>query len=249
VVVFDKTGTLTVGKPAVQQLVFIHGGMPMLRTAASPAAANGTDPSTSSCCGKPPSSGSSGSHPPAATSPGASAAATRSQHLSPEQRSVLALLAAVEAGSEHPLAKAIVTYAEQQGVFSSDATACLANFQSQTGRGVRCMVLPQAAAPCEPAAVADGSSSSSSSDGSEGVDVIVGSATWLEECGVVLSPAARQQRAQLEGDGATVVAAAVAGRVAVLCSIADAIKPEAPAVLALLQRRGISCWMITGDSR
>ena len=48
---------------------------------------------------------------------------------------VLALAAAVEADSEHPLARAVVAAARQHG-----AVATAANFQSLTGRGVRATV-------------------------------------------------------------------------------------------------------------
>ena len=48
---------------------------------------------------------------------------------------VLALAAAVEGDSEHPLARAVVAAARQHG-----AVATAANFQSLTGRGVRAMV-------------------------------------------------------------------------------------------------------------
>lgn len=328
-VVFDKTGTLTVGKPAVQQLVFIHEGMPCLQTlpanghskstttsnsmhqaqqadkqAPSCHAAAATQPASpfasdaiqhpehladstkqhdaddakhqqlptssttgtsSSCCGD--SSGGGGSKAAALAAPGAAKVGGGWQELTQRQRQLLAMLAAVEASSEHPLAKAIVVHAEQHGISPSDAGSRMEHFQSQTGRGVRCTLVPTAAPAAATTATAAGSSSgsngtptgaaSSNGDGScctaaavtGSTDVIVGSVTWLEECGVQLSAAARQQRAQLEGGGATVVAAAVDGRVVVLCSIADSIKPEAPAVLRLLQKRGMQCWMITGDSR
>jgi Cu+-exporting ATPase len=53
----------------------------------------------------------------------------------------------------------------------------------------------------------------------------------------------------MEAEGATVVAAAMNGTAVALLGIADSMKPEAPAVLRLLQQRGMQCWMITGDSR
>jgi cation transport ATPase len=85
--------------------------------------------------------------------------------------------------------------------------------------------------------------------GSISRDVVIGNAAWLQESGVQMSAAARQLRARLEGGGATVVAAAVDGCAVALVAIADQMKPEAAPVLAALKRRGIQCWMITGDSR
>jgi P-type E1-E2 ATPase len=78
--------------------------------------------------------------------------------------------------------------------------------------------------------------------------VVIGNVQWLQDCGVGLSAAARQQRADMEAEGATVVAAAMNGKAVALLGIADSMKPEAPAVLRLLQQRGMQCWMITGDS-
>lgn len=164
------------------------------------------------------------------------------QQLQDSQRLVLTLLAAVEARSEHPLAKAVVSYAEKQGVRPDELHCVIEGFHSQTGRGVRCTVTP---------AAGSSDASSSGSDGSSAVpvDVIIGNVPWLQECGVGLSAVARQQRADMEAEGATVVAAALNGKAVALLGIADSMKPEAPAVLRLLQQRGMQCWMITGDSR
>ena len=160
------------------------------------------------------------------------------QQLQQPQRLMLAMLAAVEARSEHPLAKAVVSYAEKQGVTPDELQCTIESFHSQTGRGVRCSVIPAA-----------GSNGSSGGSSAAPVDVIVGNVAWLQECGVGLSAAARQQRADMEAGGATVVAAAINSKAVALLGIADSMKPEAPAVLRLLQQRGMQCWMITGDSR
>ncbi len=204
VVIFDKTGTLTTGKPAVRELVFIHDGMPV----SWPPTANGTAG-------------------PKDTSP----TALDGTLLSSEQRALLATIVAVEAGSEHSLARAVVTYAATLGVSEADAGGAVVDFIAQPGRGVRCRFVPAGA------------------KDDAGVEVAIGNATWLQECGVELSAAARQRSAALEGAGATAVAVAVGGTAAALIGIADVAKPEAGAVLRALQRRGIECWMITGDSR
>ena len=52
------------------------------------------------------------------------------------ERDLLRIVAAVERGSEHPLAEAIVRYANDLGIDAPDAT----EFESTAGRGVRAMV-------------------------------------------------------------------------------------------------------------
>lgn len=278
--VFDKTGTLTVGKPQVQQVVFIHEGMRQLSTSQDSSSKTTTTTSSSKACcanGKPatvqqqqqqgaaqkpccakstkPGRGASpfaadaiqhpeqqqhhqvpGSQQQEATQQGSCAdpLVTSVQQLQDTQRAVLAMLAAVESRSEHPLAKAVVSYAEKRGIQPDELQCSIDAFHMQTGRGVRCNLTPAA---------------SSNAGSAVPVDVIIGNIPWLQECGVGLSAAARQQRAEMEAEGATVVAAALNGQAVALLAIADSMKPEAPAVLKLLQQRGMQCWMITGDSR
>lgn len=336
VVVFDKTGTLTVGKPEVQQVMFIEDGMPVPlpnnanNTNSSSSGQHKSESSGSGSSGKPAccetdsqskghaqskqaaatkpccagkaaaASGSNGrtgspfaveaiqhpkqqqeqqqqkkkrqpwvqpQKPPSARSAGqggsccaavaGQAASTASAGAPPAsgvklleaQRRVLAVLAAVEARSEHPLAKAVVSYAEQQGIKADELHCSIDSFHMQAGRGVRCSLIPANDMNGITTASSNSSNGSSSSTAGAAVDVVIGNIPWLQDCGVGLSAAARQKRAEMEGEGATVVAAALNGRAVALLSIADSMKPEAPAVLRLLQQRGMQCWMITGDSR
>ncbi len=204
-VVFDKTGTLTEGKPTVERVVLL--GTAHAATAASADTAH-TAQDHSSVNGGP--------------------------RASDPLHQLLALLAAVEAGSEHPLAKAVVQHAASLGI-APDSSGSLQAFQAAPGKGVRCRFVTSG--------VAGGAAAPRSRD------VVVGNAQWLAECGVELCAAARQQRAELEGGGATVIAVAVDGTAAGLVAITDRLKPEAVAVVRALQRRGQQCWMITGDSR
>jgi cation transport ATPase len=269
VVVFDKTGTLTTGKPTVQQVVFVTNGMPdespdaqqqQQRQQQPPSSVNGT----SSCCkAKAPSV-------PTTSSSSSSSSACLEQ----QQRALLALIAAVEAGSEHPLARAIVQHVAALGITDAEAAGRVDDFAAQPGRGISCRFVPavpgaatgsecngaaaNTVAPaaanscCNSSAAAsrcDEPGKSAAATATNPVDVVIGNIAWLEESGVELSAAVRQKKAQLEGQGATVMLAAVGGSVAALLAVADQIKPEAPAVLAALQQRGMQCWMITGDSR
>jgi Cu+-exporting ATPase len=134
------------------------------------------------------------------------------------QARLLALAAALEQASEHPLARAIVAGAHAAGVNLSPATG----FRALAGRGVRARI-----------------------DGSE---VALGNARLLEELHVVPDEAAARQAERLRGDGATVMFLALDGRLAGLLAVADRIKADTPAALDALRREGLRIVMLTGDN-
>lgn len=53
----------------------------------------------------------------------------------------------------------------------------------------------------------------------------------------------------LESQGQTAVLVALGGRLVAILTVADPLKPEAPAVIATLKALGVSCCMLTGDSK
>jgi P-type Cu+ transporter len=135
----------------------------------------------------------------------------------PRER-LLALAAALERPSEHPLARAIVTAADAEGVPTPAAT----DFRSLTGRGVRAKV-----------------------DGSEAV---LGNAKLMAESHVAIGDDANARAEQLRGQGATVMFLAVDGALAALLAVADRIKPDTPAAIAALHAAGLRIVMLTGDN-
>jgi Cu+-exporting ATPase len=82
----------------------------------------------------------------------------------------------------------------------------------------------------------------------DGRPTLVGSARLLAEAGVDVSPQRRVAEAA-EAAGQSVVYVAVGGRLAGILTVADTLKPEAPAAVHALQQRNIDVWMITGDRR
>jgi len=130
---------------------------------------------------------------------------------------VLRLSASAERPSEHPLAVAIVEAAERQGI----ATAPVTDFDSPTGKGALGTV--------------------------EGRRIVLGSAKFLAEHGIDVSPLA-EQADRLREDGATAIFAGVNGRVAGAIAIADPVKASTPEALAGLKAEGIRVVMLTGDN-
>ncbi|WEN13468.1 heavy metal translocating P-type ATPase [Rhodanobacter sp. AS-Z3] len=131
---------------------------------------------------------------------------------------LLALAAALERPSEHPLARAIVQGAEAEQVASLAAT----EFRSLTGRGVTATV--------------DGSA------------VVLGNTKLMDESQVTLDAAALARAEQLRGAGATVMFLAVDGALAALLAVADRIKPDSPQAIGDLHAAGLRIVMLTGDN-
>ena len=135
-----------------------------------------------------------------------------------DEEQVLALAAALERPSEHPLARAIVTAAEARGIAIPDAE----DFRTLTGRGVTGHV--------------------------NGRAVAIGNARLLDEAGVRIDAAVHEKANALRGDGATVMFMALDDEVAALLAIADRIKDDTPAALAALREEGLRILMLTGDN-
>ena len=134
------------------------------------------------------------------------------------EEELLATAAALEAGSEHPLARAIVRAAGKRLLDLPSSE----NFESHTGGGV------------------------SGSVG--GVDVEVGKATFLESRDIALSPVLLEQAEKWQNEAKTVVWVAAGKAVVGLIAIADAIKETTPAAVRILHDRGVRIVMATGDN-
>jgi Cu+-exporting ATPase len=133
----------------------------------------------------------------------------------------LGLVAAVEHGANHPLARAIVRAAEQRGCRLSPVQG----FRNVPGRGVAGEV--------------------------DGHGVQVGTLRFLREQGLVPDGLAGLQPVieALEQAGRSVMLAAVDGRLAGVLAVADTLRPESPAAVAALRQRGLSLVLLTGDNR
>jgi Cu+-exporting ATPase len=134
---------------------------------------------------------------------------------------LLWLAASVERFSEHPLARAIVRKAEEHGVELAEPK----EFQSFAGGGVRAKVL--------------------------GDEVIVGTLRFLAEQGASAPPESHLKM-DLFVDGpssSTVVAVAVAGRVAGVIALQDRLKTAARPSVDALKQEAVKIYVATGDHR
>jgi P-type Cu+ transporter len=136
-----------------------------------------------------------------------------------DARDLLRLAATLERGSEHPLAAAIVTGAEDRGVRIAGSAEA---FESLTGRGVRGRV--------------------------EGRDVALGNEKLLAGLGIDGAALAAKAET-LRAAGQTVMFVVADGKLAGLLAVADPIKQTTPEAIRRLHAEGMRIVMLTGDSR
>jgi Cu2+-exporting ATPase len=133
---------------------------------------------------------------------------------------VLALAAAVESDSEHPVARAIVRAAKARNLALPAATG----FTALAGRGVRAAV--------------------------DGRKVHVGGPALLRELGVVEPDSlAARTRAWMDRGAAVLHVVDDDGTVLGALSMEDTVRPESRQAVSALQRRGVKVAMVTGDAR
>jgi P-type Cu+ transporter len=132
---------------------------------------------------------------------------------------LLAWAAALEKGSEHPLAHAVVKAADARKI----TVPAVQNFDSVTGAGVSGHI--------------------------DGKRVRVGKRAWLVSENVKIAPDFDAQAERLLGSGGTVIWVAVENEVAGLLALADPIKGTTTEAIKHLHELGIKIVMLTGDHR
>ena len=123
----------------------------------------------------------------------------------------------LEKKSEHPLADAVVQYANQKNIPLVDVR----EFRAVSGEGVRGLV--------------------------EGKEVLIGNKAFLAKFGAQIDAAAMEIMERLSDEGKTPVVVSVGGLFAGIIAIADTLKDNSAEAVAQLQRMGIETYMITGD--
>jgi P-type Cu2+ transporter len=132
---------------------------------------------------------------------------------------LLADAAAVEANSEHPLAKAIVAEAKRRNLPTLQAT----DFESLPGRGAQARVKSKR--------------------------VMVGGPRLLTEGRVIVPLEVEKQMTQWASEGMTVLSVVAEGILLGAFAAEDEIRPESKEAVEELHRLGIRVAMISGDSK
>jgi Cu2+-exporting ATPase len=135
------------------------------------------------------------------------------------EEEVLKLAASVEADSEHPLAKAIVSGANRRGTNPLQGR----NFEAMPGSGARATV--------------------------NGQSVSVGGPHLLYELKVVVPPELENVATAWASEGQTVLYVVVDGRVIGAVTVEDEIRTESAEAVEELHDLGVRVAMITGDSQ
>ncbi|MBU0978535.1 MAG: heavy metal translocating P-type ATPase [Patescibacteria group bacterium] len=144
-----------------------------------------------------------------------------SQLFSDDKQLISNLLKAVEELSYHPLAGALVNWADEHS--GSKKKLQVINFQDVSGSGVKALVNQQ--------------------------KVFIGNQKFLQDHKVALPQAIVKTIEQLKAKGQTVVFMSLDGQVTALFGIADGIRKSSPAVTRSLQKMGITSIMLTGDNK
>ena len=136
------------------------------------------------------------------------------------EQDLLLHAASAEAGSEHPLAGAIVRYAQFQEIRHPDAT----DFRAVPGKGVVASV--------------------------GGRRVVVGRPSFLTAEGTSASvPTAHEERVRALEAGHSVVYVAADGQLLGVIALQDTPRPDTARLMARLKAMGLRTAMLTGDSR
>jgi len=135
-----------------------------------------------------------------------------------DERSLLGLAASVESNSHHPLAKAVVRRAQEQGIEAEQSSG----FDTFGGKGVTAIV--------------------------DEVEVLVGNSVFLEERGVLFPEDVLDNVLRLENEGKTVILIARDLEVGGVIAIADTLKETTKSAVQEFKDMNLDVVMITGDN-
>ena len=136
-----------------------------------------------------------------------------------DEAELLAVTAAVEDASEHPIGRAVVAAAHDRDLELPTVT----EFSSVTGHGVRASV--------------------------DGRTVSVGRRKLMAEDGLSIAAALEDAADRMETDGKTAIFAGWDGEARGVLAVADTVKDDAAEAVAALRDLGVSVVMITGDNQ
>ena len=135
------------------------------------------------------------------------------------KKDLLVLAGSVEARSEHPLGKAIMTYVKEQQIAFPEAE----DFHMQAGRGIEGKV--------------------------EGKQVVCGHREYLEKQGITFDENADEILKKYQSQGKAVVLVAADGICKGVIAMGDVLRTDAPKIISDLNEMGVRTVLLTGDNR
>ena len=136
-----------------------------------------------------------------------------------EKKSVISLAAAAEMLSEHPIARAIVQYADNEKINYEETD----EFTAYSGKGVTAVV--------------------------KGKQITAGTLLFLEERGIEINDINRAFIRELSEKGRTVIGISADKKWIGIIALADTVKEDAARTIMEIKENGIEPIMITGDNR
>ena len=137
-----------------------------------------------------------------------------------EQNELLLITAAIEKGSQHPLASAITRKAEESGLKFNDVS--IEEFHSITGKGVKAKVNNQM--------------------------YYVGSPNFFEELHGSIPNDRKEKITELQTQGKTVMVVGTEKEILLFIAVADEMRESSKEVISKLNSMGIETVMLTGDN-
>lgn len=132
---------------------------------------------------------------------------------------ILAIAAAAEKGSEHPLGEAIVNSAEEKGL----VLKTLEDFKAIPGKGIEVKV--------------------------DSKDIFLGNKKLVVEQGVAISKKFEDESNRLATQGKTPMYMIINSKLEAIIAVADTVKPTSKQAVKKLREMGIEVVMLTGDNK
>lgn len=157
-----------------------------------------------------------------------------------DETRLLQLAASLEAGSEHPLAEALIEAAAARGIVLLGLTG----FEAIPGKGVRAL-LPGGVQQIQAAA---GLRQVQTPGGAGGHQVLLGNEGLMRGNGIDLGSLGRDA-ATMAARAETPMYLALDGTIAGIVSVSDPVKPDSRDAISRLHAAGLRVVMLTGDNR
>jgi len=135
-----------------------------------------------------------------------------------DRNASIGLVASAESGSEHPLAKAFVAFADSEGIGHSRPDA----FKMSVGRGIEATI--------------------------DGRVVLIGNARMMDEAAVTIPADVIQRSEVLFSEGCTVVFVSENGTYSGFVAFSDSIRQTSKDAVIGLNGAGVKCMLLTGDN-